>query len=112
MEAVVVRAVGVERQRFQEIVHREGKERVEVGTWGVRDRERIERGGIVRAQLVERVRLPALARDSWWREKLGIAQQRKREMLQSRERVERARVEARGTGDKEWRIPPHRTHGK
>ena len=93
----IARAVGVERQRLQEIVHREGKEREEIGTWGVRDKERIVRGGIARAQLAEKERLPALARESWWREKLGVAQQREREMLQSRERVERARVESRGT---------------
>ena len=102
----IARAVGVERQRLQEIVHRESKEREEIVTRGVRDRERTARGEIVRAQLAERERLPALARERWWREKLGLAQQREREMLQSRERVERARVESRGIREEVWRTPP------
>ena len=61
----IARAVGVEPQRLQEIAHKEGKEREEIGTWGVRDRERIVRGVIARAQLAERERLPALARERW-----------------------------------------------
>ena len=106
----IARAVGVERQRLQEIVQRESKEREGIVTRGVKDRETIARLEIARAQIAERERLPAIARERWWREKLGVAQQREREMLQSRERVERARVESRGIREEVWRTPPPAEH--
>ena len=107
----IARAAGIERQRLQEIVRKESREREEIVARGVRDRETIARLEIARSQIAERERLPALARERWWREKLGLAQQREREMLQSRERVERASLESRGVREEVWRTPPRKACG-
>ena len=48
-------------------------------TRGVRDRETIARLEIARAQIAVRERRLAIARERWWREKLGVVQQRERD---------------------------------
>ena len=50
----MAREVGIERQRTREIVGREARERRQIGIWGVRERERIERAGLGIGQMETR----------------------------------------------------------